>query len=326
MYYKRVLKDSTIDLLKQNGQLRWLFEFVKSHKELDFLVGKNNRKEWISVYRGLSRIFIILPNGQNICIDGDQKYQDLQPDLFGIRSINQPFQTEIKSLINKISAQAQFDRYYNNKKEGYYQNILSRRFGICGSSSDEFVILDKEVVIGYKDEAEKQLILGTMQSKYKALQCEFSQHYPEAYGKDLSKKSVGNELDFLGLDKHGNLLVIEYKHGTNTSGIYLSPLQIGLYLDIFNAYIARFSQELQSTIFKMLKQKQEIGLINSDWIAPASIKEVIPVLIISACNYRSCAKQKYSEIMNICRNRLGQDFLNDIRTYNYTLKNGLSAW
>lgn len=327
MYYDRTLTESFADLLKIGGGLRWLFEYVKNNEELDFLIGKNKSKEWISVYRGLTRIFTIHPKGNaTIYVDGDIKYKKLLPDLFGIRSNTQSFQQEIELLIDRITADSQFDRYYKNKKEGYYQSILSRKFGICGNPMDEFVILDKEVVIGYENEDEKENLFGVIQLKYKQLQCAISKIDPIEYGSDLSEKAIGNELDFLALDREGNLLLIEYKHGTNTSGIYLSPLQIGLYFDVFNKYRDLTNQKLESTLFKMLEQKQRIGLVNKDWIRPVSIKAIIPVLIISECNYRSCAKDKFSKILNICRNNFGLNYLNDLRTYNYTVQNGLSPW
>ena len=53
MYYNRTLSKELSALLETGGELRWLFDFVKNHPDLDFLVGKNNSKEWLSVYRGL---------------------------------------------------------------------------------------------------------------------------------------------------------------------------------------------------------------------------------------------------------------------------------
>ncbi|MDF1518793.1 MAG: hypothetical protein P1P79_12685, partial [Lutibacter sp.] len=237
MYYNRTISKGLASLLETGGELRWLFEFVKNHKELDFLIGKNSSKEWISVYRGLTRILTILPiNSTFVFIDADEKYKAISPNLYGQKSVNENFQNDIENLIAQIEQNSQFDRYYKNKKEGYYQNELSKKFGICGNPDTDFVIIDKEAVIGYSNQAEKVNLLGNIQQKYKQLQKEISLLNPERYGKDLGKKAIGNELDFLALDKAGNILLIEYKHGTNTSGIYLSPLQIGMYNDIFTYF------------------------------------------------------------------------------------------
>lgn len=118
-------------------------------------------------------------------------------------------------------------------------------------------------------------------------------------------------------------MLIEYKHGTNTSGIYLSPLQIGLYYDIFTAFD---NETFKGSICRQLKQKQAIGLINFNWNIPEKLNDIIPVLIISEYNYKSSAKEKYNEIMEICRKKIDKNFLKNIKTYNYTSSNGLTNW
>lgn len=330
MYYNRTISKDLSSLLEENGQLRWLFEFVKNHKELDFLIGKNKSKEWISVYRGLTRIIsITLKDNSTICLDAAETYKNILPALYGSKSINDNFQNDIENLISKIEQNSQFDRYYKKKKEGYYQNELSRIYGICSKPDADSVIIDKEVVIGYSSQVVKDTLFGDIQQKYKQLQREISAVNPERYGKDLEKKSIGNELDFLALDKEGNILLMELKHGTNTSGIYLSPLQIGMYADIHN----KFKEELGDAVFEMLEQKQKIGLINPNWKKPNSIKDLIPVLIISDYNYATRepnskydTKSKFEEILQLTRKQLGSNFLKNLRTLNYTTENGLSNW
>ena len=330
MYYNRTISNDLSSLLEENGQLRWLFDFVKKRDDLDFLIGKNNSKEWISVYRGLTRIIsITLKNNNTIFIDGAETYKKILPALYGSKSVDVNFQDDIDNLISQIEQNSKFDRYYKSEKEGYYQNKISRIYGICGKPDDDFVIIDKEVVIGYSSQVVKNTLFGEIQLKYKKLQKEISVLNPEGYGKNLEKKSIGNELDFLALDKDGNILLMELKHGTNTSGIYLSPLQIGMYADIHN----KFKEELGDAVFEMLEQKQKIGLINSNWKKPNSIKDLIPILIISDYNYetretnsRYDTKSKFEEILQITRKKLGSSFLNNLRTLNYTTKNGLSNW
>jgi hypothetical protein len=236
--------------------------------------------------------------------------------LYGKKNITDNFQYAIESLIVQIENERKFDRYYKNEKEGYYQNIFSRRFGICGNPDDDFVIIDKEAVVGYVNQAEKMNIFGRIQQPYKQFQFEISKHDHIRYGTDLQNKAIGNELDFLALDKAGNVLLIEFKHGTNTSGIYLSPLQIGLYLDIFSA-LPR--EQLESAVFEMLGQKQKIGLINSMWQKPKSIREIIPVLIISKYNDKSTAKVNFNGVMDIIRNN-NATFLHNLQVYTFDLE------
>lgn len=325
MYYNRKISNSLSALIESGGELRWLFDFVKKKPELDFLIGKNNSKEWISIYRGLSRILTITKNGNSniIKIDGANSYKEIQPTLYGIKNISQNFTTEIENLLKVVEGNSKFDRYYKNKKEGYYQNILSRKYGICGDENDEFVIVDKEAVVGYLNQKEKDVVFYEIQPKFKQLQKDISLINSKRYGIDLQKKSVGNELDFLALDKEGNILLIEFKHGTNTSGIYLSPIQIGMYYDLFTKIPRKI---LEKAVFEMLEQKQKIGLINPDWKNPKTIKEIIPILMISEYNYKASAKQKFDETFTFSKKQLGANFLKNLVTYNFTEKYGLQQW
>lgn len=261
MYYNRKISNSFSALIEKGGELRWLFEFVKTQDDLDFLIGKNNSKEWISVYRGLSRVLKITKTKETdiVKLDGANAYKNILPKLYGKKSTSIVFKKELEHLVNVVSKDKKFDRYYKNKKEGYYQNILSKKYGICGNKNDDFVIIDKEAVVGYLNQKEKDTAFNKIQTKYKQFQKDISEKNSKRYGKNVEKKAVGNELDFLALDKNGNILLIEYKHGTNTSGIYLSPIQIGMYYDIFTNFPRK---DLENAVFEMLTQKQKIGLIS----------------------------------------------------------------
>lgn len=325
MYYNRTISDDFAKNIMAGGQLHWLFEFVKSRPDLDFLIGKNNKDEWISIYRGLTRIMTIHPtrNAEMISIDAAPRYKEIAPELFGKKAITGISEGSIELIIKYLKSKGKNDQYYGNKKEGYYQNELSRKFGICGSADSDFVIIDKEVVIGYKNEHEKSQLFSPLQNKYKELQRRISEIDPKRYGKDLNRKSIGNELDFLALNKEGDVLLIENKHGTNTSGIYISPLQIGLYFQLFNA----LSQTvLQNAIAEMFEQKKRMGLINANWKNPKFSGEIIPVLIISNPNHQSSAYKKFCEILDFCKKKKGTDFLRNLRTYSYTTAKGLEPW
>ena len=333
MYYDRTLTTEFSKLIEPNGNLRWLYEFVRNNKDLDFqigrsgLLGKNGghgKKEWISIYRGLSRFLSINPTKypETIRLDADPSYKAMMPNLYGNKSIHVNFQSDIERLIIEIGNTKKYNPYYNNKKEGFYQNVLSREYGICGDPHTEFVIVDKEAVVGYEDQDEKDLSFKPIQEKYKELQKLISVKYPKRFGKNLEEKAIGKELDFLALDKEGNILLIEYKHGTNTQGIYLSPLQIGLYYDIFTS-LPR--EELDKAVNAMFDQKQKIGLINPEWVKPPHLKEIIPVLIISEYKGRT-AKGKFDQMLEIIRKEKREGFLNNLQAFNYNVKNGLQSW
>lgn len=320
MYYNRTLIPEYEIMLKKNGALRWLFDFVKDREDLDFLTGRRNKHNWISVYRGLAKLLkITFPYGKYMKVDAHETYKSMQPNLYGKKDLNDVLKNNILDLISKIKDEKKLHSNYDNHEEGFHQNILSRRYGICGMPDDDFVIIDKEVVIGHEDTSEKNNILDSIKQNYFDVLKRLDNR---EFGIKLDTKKLGNELDFLGLDKDGNILIIEYKHGTSTKGIYLSPFQIGVYYDIFN----RLSKtDLIDTVYEMLDQKQRIGLINTAWKRPSAIKDIVPVLIISEYNYKSSAKTKYDEILQFVRQQVDNGFLSNIQTYNFT-NNDLKPW
>jgi len=96
-----------------------------------------------------------------------------------------------------------------------------------------------------------------------------------------------------------------------------------MYYDLFKKLPMN---DLQNAVFEMLSQKKKIGLINSDWVTPKTIKKIIPVLIISNYNYKSSAKVKYREVLKFLRASKGNNFLKNIKTLNYTSSAGLTPW
>ena len=150
MYYDRTLTDDFAKHIMPGGQLRWLYDFVKNRPDLDFLVVKNKDVEAISIYRGLTRIMTIKPtrNTGIVNIDAAPTYKEIAKEFFGVKSVSSITKEPIEFIINYLKANGVNDRYYGNKKEGYYQNELSRKHGICSSKDSEFVIIDKEAIIG----------------------------------------------------------------------------------------------------------------------------------------------------------------------------------
>jgi hypothetical protein len=110
MYYNRTLSDEFSDLIAKGGSLRWLFDFVKNHDEMDFLIGKNKDKEWISVYRGLSRVLTITKSRKkdHLRLDAAKAYKALNRDLYGVKSLPMNFGIEFSRLLSDVAATNKF--------------------------------------------------------------------------------------------------------------------------------------------------------------------------------------------------------------------------
>lgn len=326
MKYDRTLSDDFAKHLEKDGALRWLYDYVKKNRDLDFLIGKisigeNKNREWISIYRGLTKIISISQKDSEFILMATDSVEKIDSTLFEWRQLEESFENKLDGFLKKIREDKKFDRYFNNKKEGYYQNEFSRQFGICGNANDDFVIVDKEAVICYSNDSERKDRLSVFREKYVSILKSISEKNPKRFGRNRENMNLGNELDFLALDKEGNVLLIEFKDGSNTSGIYLSPFQIGMYYDLFTDVS---QEEFKKPVVTMVEQKKRIGLINSEWEIPSQIKSIIPVLIIANHNAKSSALVKFNEILEISRKELGEKFLESIQVYNYSAEYGLS--
>lgn len=295
MYYNRTLSSEFEDLLKI-GELNWLIDYVKDREDLDILIGKNNKIEYCSIYRGTTRILLIekaISKNSKFKIKASAKYKIIAPDIFS-GNICDVTKDNLEKLRSIVAEDCRFDRYYNNKKEGWYQNMYARKYGILSHAGSEFVVVDKESVVGYDSEKEQDEQFKPLQESYKIIRQNLSNSNPFRFGA-LEKKALGSELDLLALDKNGNILLLELKHGSNTSGIYLAPFQIGLYYDVFNKLDKKI---LYDAVFEMLKQKQRLGLISPEWKIPNKIGEIKALLVIGNFNKASSSLTKYYEVIS----------------------------
>jgi len=321
MYYRRVISDELKCLLIDGGGLHWLFDFVKSRNDLDFLIGTNNSHSWISVYCGATNLLKITITGVLVHAAAHTKYINLAMEndlnIYGYKETTDlNFENDFIQFLSLLHQNNHLNRHYYNKKEGYFQNLFSRRFGILSDGSEEFVVIDKEVVLGYKNMSAKSKYFNPQQNKFRGIKRYLSEYNAKRYGSNIDQEPIGNELDFSAVDRNGNILFIEFKHGSSTKGIYLSPIQIGLYDNIFQDYIYHYKQNFIDDVSEMIQQKKEIGLISQDFPEVKISGEIVPVLIIAQYNPMSSAMDSFCNVLKICRDRLQDDtFLSKLKVY-----------
>ena len=262
MYYNRTISTDFEDLLK-NGHFSWIIPYVKKHEDLDILIGRNKSMEFCSVYRGLSRILrIYRPISKkqkygNFKWDAADKYIAMYSDPKV--SLEQLCEDDIEKVRRQIEKTPEFTRYYKEEiateagSEGFYQNAIQRKYGLLSESTSALVIVDKEAVIGYDGgQSEKGQRFNSEREYYKNAKNDLQKKYPKDFGKADENGILGNELDLIVLDKDGYIHLMELKKGSNTSGIYMSPFQIGLYHRLFKSFN---KEELKENIRSMIEQK-----------------------------------------------------------------------
>ena len=323
MYYKRVISEELKCLLVDGGELHWLFNLVKGRDDLDFLIGANNVRQWISVYCGTTCLLKITFAGGLVHIKAYKKYVDLAHNrnlkIYGDKEkIDLNFEGDFIQFLSFLHQNNHLQRHYGNKKEGYFQNLFSRQFGILSDGSENFVVVDKEAVVGYQNMQVKAKYFNKQREKFKIIKQHLSEFNPKRYGSNINNEPLGNELDFLAVNRSGDILFIEFKHGSSTKGIYLSPIQIGLYYSIFQDYIHCYRQDFIDNVGEMIKQKKDMKLISRDFPEVQLSGEIVPLLIIAKYNQRSSALDSFRNVLKIYREELKDDaFLSKLKVYEY---------
>jgi hypothetical protein len=327
IYYYRTLTNPLFKLLEKGGELKWLVNYVKANNDFDFLTGSNKGASWISLYRGLSR-FISVRNGlssDKINVTGAAAYTKLSPGLYNKQNNPMDFLNELEILKRKVVGhpEKKFERHFDNKKEGYYQTKFSRKYGIEASATSEFLVIDKEAVIGYQSQKIKEEYEYDIIGHYRKFHRRLSKDNSARFGKNLGNKSLGTELDFLAIDKDGDILLIEFKHYSGKA--YLAPIQLAVYYELFKKYQHDKKRNLLLAVQDNLEQKVELGLL-PNWRVNNWNQRLKPWIVISQFDIeRGTAFSKMKEIIHeygIKQKLLSTDFLRELKifTFNRTEK------
>ena len=293
MYYDRSMSLNLVQKISKEYQ--WLIDAVKQNPELDFQIGSNDNDSWFSVYRGTGRILTIKEKGKPYA---DPKYMNLFPDFY-----DNPNMAGLSVLMEKIKEDSGLGRYYigadGKRKEGYYQNLISRRYSLYCESDDDFIIIDKEFVLGYYEDKVKERITQPIIKKYDDIIQSLSDKYD--YCKNI--KQPGTECDFVGLTRQGDILLLELKRYEDTTKIFLSPLQAGKYDDLTEEYVRRYYDDFNKDVLNMVIQKKDMGILNPKWDLPAKLTgNIIPAVVVGG-NPSKAAKERF----DIVRKAVGKD-------------------
>lgn len=293
IYYNRVMCPDLVKLIKDKYQ--WLIDYVITRPDLDFQTGANNNNSWFSIYRGTGRILTIHSNGKREASDA---YKKLKPEFY-----KEPSLEKLEVLLTKINGASNLYRYYQRADgtplEGYYQNLISRRFSLFCKPDDPFVIIDKEFVLGYKDNEIKEKYMTGITSKYDKI-------IKELNGRKGFPKSIeqpGTECDFVALTPQGDVILLELKRHEDTQKIYLSPIQAGKYYDLTRQYMDSYPIEFNDSIIKMVKQKVNLGILKPKFELPDKLSGVLKAAVVVGGEPSQTARNNYK----IVREKVGLD-------------------
>lgn len=261
-YYDRTMSEDLVNFITK--ELPWLIDYVKKHPCLDFQTGhdpKNNRS-WFSIYRGTSRILTISMGKRAIAkYDAAESYRKLIDSSF--------FENPNKELFDKylenIDKADNLAHYYiaadGTRKEGYYQTLIGRRYTFDLKQTDDFFVIDKEFVVGFKSEKVKTNWNKQIKEENEKLIEKFKLEYDKNKKLPHNIKSEYGEFDFLGLTWNGDVVILELKQDDEQKTA-LSPIQTCFYKKQFEKLLKEGECSLFESVMKMVQQKIDLSIIN----------------------------------------------------------------
>jgi hypothetical protein len=148
------------------------------------------------------------------------------------------------------------------RREGNCQTQLSMRFGIEQTSSEGWATVDTQSVIGFSSTPEKDRFWAPIQEKSRKVLAVLAKD-PKRFGRNVNWHCCGGELDLLLWDPLAReFIVMELKDGGSASGVYLSPLQVGCYLEAWRRFAAEEPRGALSGLRDLMVQRKKLGLIH----------------------------------------------------------------
>lgn len=203
------------------------------------------------------------------------------------------------------------------RREGECQNWLSHRYGIH-RRDEEWVAVDREVVLGHRDEAAKRAQWGPIQARFN----EFGECLPETlrtrFGLPGRKKKVGNELDLLlWQPSAGKFLTTEVKDGGDAAGVYHSPIQVAAYLAIWRLFVREQPGDTLGGLRDLLEQKIRLGLLPDNIPLPTRIApdDLLPAVIVRNPNVRSTCWKTLDAVLQLLEEAMPDDCLDGLTVW-----------
>ena len=259
MEFKRQLSADALNYLKNDGS--FIIPAIKAARtspeafSLDIQIRINNE---LMVYMGGTRILTIRIDTQNekITFYANETYSDR---FLGTYKFDDVQSGSITEYLNRTMPNVK-PKWFSNKKEGYYQNMLCYKLGENAINLSPFIIFDRESEVGFTDTQESEYKFKPIADSFRSIRCRLQNDNPEKYGRPTDK-GFGKGLDLLAIDEQCNLICIELKHGNNGSGICWGVLQLAVYHKLFNKLNTLDAQVFFSNIKELIEQKIKLGLL-----------------------------------------------------------------
>jgi len=154
--------------------------------------------------------------------------------------------------------------YYKNKKEGFWENQLCHLYGRYWTPDKEWLVLDRQAVIGFPSSTARTEFFEPIISKRNAAMWSV---FSSQARKWAHPRTIGTELDLLLLNRKRELVCMELKHASSSAGVYYGPFQAAVYREAF----CSAADSIVDNIETMAKQKLALLLL------PAAASSMFPI-------------------------------------------------
>jgi len=306
--YSRNLSPAFEKHLSDSGVLSFLIRDTLSWNRSDHFAFDLQVREGdvLTLYYGTTKLVDVRfdPKKDQVRLSASRSYSHVAgyQDLMKRRALHElaSIQRRHKVLSRYLLAAAEQanERYYRNKKEGFWQNRVSLAFGRMSQGDADWLVIDREAEIGFPSEAARKAFQGPIQNKYESVRKQILSSRSRKWG-DAGGKAFGNQCDFLAIGRKGELFCIELKHGDDAPKVTFGSLQVAVYRDLFTKALPAISEDIKA----LVRQKVAVGLLPEEArsrLPKADFKTVVPVLAVAVPNHRSACWDRLGEVMEHC--------------------------
>jgi hypothetical protein len=166
------------------------------------------------------------------------------------------FKQYLKAVVSAVDPRHYEGDDQGRKAEGYWVNQAYTRFGKEWSKKKPWLVIDRDFSLGFPQASEKKSFYAEHAKPYFEIKQRLQQEDREKWGKP-SKRAPKQEAGLLAIDQEGQLITIELRRGSNTSGICWAPMAVAMHRDI----IADTLPEITDNITRLVYQKISLGLL-----------------------------------------------------------------
>ena len=300
--YNRYLDDSIKKSIVERLKFLFDFSFMDDSDAVDIHIREKNE---LMLYHGGTCVLIIKLAKLNkkgfISLSAHKTYKDKYKSLMRewevsddskLSGLKEAYVDYLKTIIEKVNK-----KYYKNKKEGFWNNKICIEFSRYWAAEMDWLIIDRECVLGFESKSKKKDFYNKAKSVYGTIEKEMRTQDSDKWGNINRFKDYGDELDILAIGPNKELICIELKHGSNTSGIYWGPLQTSVYRDAFTEALADISGGIKT----MVNQKIDLGLLPEDAkkrLPDGNFTNLKGILLVAAPKEKSRCWNNLKEVQN----------------------------